>query len=117
MKSQDFRALLPREFPDLQRAARAGPIVILNASQYRCDALVILPSSFHVVPLHSCDLEHLHNSQADFRNAVLGREYQQEGLDGAFGPVASVPTRNEIFKHTLHFLWSTVAEPCLGTLA
>ena len=53
------RFLLPREFSDLQKAARTGPIVILNASQYRCDAFVILHSSLHVVSLHSCELKYL----------------------------------------------------------
>ena len=110
------RFLLPREFSDLQRAAQIGPIVILNASQYRCDAFVILPSSLHIVPLHLCDMQHLRDSQANFRNAALGLKYRQEQLDRAFGPAPSVPTRDEIFKHTLRFLWSRVAEPCLAML-
>ena len=36
------RFLLPSLFPDLQRAASGGPVIILNASQYSCDALVVL---------------------------------------------------------------------------
>ena len=116
-KKPDFsHFLLPREFSDLQRAAQTGPIVILNASRYRCDAFIILPSSLHVVPLHLCNLEHLRDSQANFRNAALGLKYRQEQLDRAFGPAASVPTKEEIFKHTLRFLWSCVAEPCLAML-
>ncbi|KAN0082482.1 CHAT domain containing protein [Tylopilus felleus] len=34
--------LLPLPFSDLQRAASGGPVVIVNASQYSCDALVVL---------------------------------------------------------------------------
>ena len=36
------RFLLPPLFSDLQQAARGGPVIILNASEYSCDALVIL---------------------------------------------------------------------------
>ena len=36
------RFLLPSLFPYLQRAASGGPVIIVNASQYSCDALVVL---------------------------------------------------------------------------
>ena len=35
------RFLLPSLFSDLQRAASGGPVIIVNASQYSCDALII----------------------------------------------------------------------------
>ena len=35
------RFLLPPSFSDLQRAASGGPIIIVNASKYSCDALVV----------------------------------------------------------------------------
>ena len=35
------RFLLPSLFSDLQRAARDGPVIIVNASKYGCDALVV----------------------------------------------------------------------------
>ncbi|KAG8218920.1 hypothetical protein J3R82DRAFT_4628 [Butyriboletus roseoflavus] len=34
--------LLPPSFSDLQQAAREGPVIIVNASEYGCDALVVL---------------------------------------------------------------------------
>ena len=37
------RFLLPALFPELRKAAIEGPVVIVNASQYSCDALVVLP--------------------------------------------------------------------------
>ena len=37
------RFLLPSLFSDLQRAASEGLVVIVNASKYSCDALVVLP--------------------------------------------------------------------------
>ncbi|KAF8438499.1 CHAT domain-containing protein [Boletus edulis BED1] len=36
------RFLLPPLFADLQHAASGGPVIIVNASKYSCDALVIL---------------------------------------------------------------------------
>ena len=33
------RFLLPSLFPDLRRAAGGGPVIIVNASEYSCDAL------------------------------------------------------------------------------
>ncbi|KAH7887150.1 TPR-like protein [Phlebopus sp. FC_14] len=37
------RFLLPPLFSDLQKAAKGGPVIIVNASEYSCDALIILP--------------------------------------------------------------------------
>ncbi|OJA12712.1 hypothetical protein AZE42_02868 [Rhizopogon vesiculosus] len=49
----DFsRFLLPPLFSDLQKAAEDGPVIILNASRYSCDALIILDAKDPVpVPL------------------------------------------------------------------
>jgi CHAT domain-containing protein/tetratricopeptide (TPR) repeat protein len=35
------RFLLPSLFPDLQHAASGGPVIIVNASKYSCDALIV----------------------------------------------------------------------------
>ena len=36
------RFLLPSLFPDLQRVASGGPVIVVNASKYSCDALIII---------------------------------------------------------------------------
>ena len=41
--------LLPSLFPDLQRAASGGPVIIVNASKYSCDALIVF---FDRDPVH-----------------------------------------------------------------
>ena len=47
------RFLLPSLFPDLQCAASGGPIIIVNASQYGCDTLIVFPDRDPVhIPLH-----------------------------------------------------------------
>ena len=46
------RFLLPPLFSDLQQAAREGPVIIVNASEYGCDALVVLADrNPHHIPL------------------------------------------------------------------
>ena len=35
------RFLLPPLFSDLQQAAKGGPVIVLNASEYGCDALIV----------------------------------------------------------------------------
>ncbi|KAG1747644.1 TPR-like protein [Suillus lakei] len=47
------RFLLPPLFSDLQKAADDGPVIVVNASHYSCDALIILSARNPVhVPLH-----------------------------------------------------------------
>ena len=43
------RFLLPTLFSDLQCAARGGPVIIVNASKYSCDALIVF---FERDPVH-----------------------------------------------------------------
>ncbi|KAG1747661.1 CHAT domain-containing protein [Suillus lakei] len=50
------RFLLPPLFSDLQKAADDGPVIIVNASQYSCDALIIMKAHD---PVHiSLDIAH-----------------------------------------------------------
>jgi CHAT domain-containing protein len=42
MLSAFSRFLLPPLFSDLRKAAEEGPVIIVNASQYGCDALIVL---------------------------------------------------------------------------
>ncbi|KAG1734893.1 CHAT domain-containing protein [Suillus paluster] len=52
MRPDFSRFLLPPLFSDLQKAAEEGPVIIVNASQYSCDALIILSAQDPVhVPL------------------------------------------------------------------
>ncbi|KAG1739321.1 TPR-like protein [Suillus lakei] len=52
------RFLLPPLFSDLQKAAEDGPVIIVNASRYSCDALIILSTQDPVhVPLDISQFE------------------------------------------------------------
>ena len=43
--------LSPAEYTTLRNAAQTGPVVVLNASTYRCDALIVRTSGVDVLPL------------------------------------------------------------------
>ena len=43
--------LAPARFAVLRNAAQTGPVVVLNASPDRCDALIVRISGVDVVPL------------------------------------------------------------------
>ena len=81
---QDF--LKPMKFASLQRAAISGPIVILNSSTYRCDALIIRAD---------CDLIHVPLPNAHHIHTKLA-------------------TLLEPFTfETLNTLWETVVSPVM----
>ena len=82
------RFLLAPSEDDLKTAAKCGPIVIINVSEYRCDALIIEKNKIRA--LH---LPHLHSSDIQ---------------DRATKTLAEV--------EILEWLWDTVTEPILDML-
>ncbi|KAG1726903.1 hypothetical protein EDD22DRAFT_1017854 [Suillus occidentalis] len=69
---KDFsRFLLPPAYEDLQAAARHGPVIILIASEYSCDAIIVPTSGDpHHVPLTSISLVDLNNLKERFTGAI-----------------------------------------------
>ncbi|KAG2134478.1 CHAT domain-containing protein [Suillus clintonianus] len=69
---QDFsRFLLPPSYEDLQAAARHGPIIILIASKYSCNAIIVPTSGEpHHIPLSSVTLADLENLKGRFARAI-----------------------------------------------
>ncbi|KAJ7493910.1 CHAT domain-containing protein [Mycena latifolia] len=107
------RFLLPKTISELYPAAEQGPVVILNVSLLRCDALVLMPglSDDEVlhIPLSSLtleDAENLGESMGDLlRDGVRSERLtgQQEGY---------VPPETR-FTHILSELWVRVVKPVL----
>jgi tetratricopeptide (TPR) repeat protein len=65
------RFLLPLSYEDLQAAARHGPVIILIASQYSCNAIIVPTSGEpHHVPLPSVTLTDLNNLKNRFARAI-----------------------------------------------
>ena len=92
------RFLLPSLFPDLQRAASGGPVIIVNASQYGCDALIVLLDRD---PVHIS----LRITQEDVRR--LARELHTHTLTQA--------TVRE-FEVFLRKLWDQIVSPIVNHL-
>jgi len=67
--------LLPTPFAELAGAAADGPVVLVNVSRYRCDALVLTTDDVWVVPLGDLTAE-----QADERTRRY--QYSPSGMPG-----------------------------------
>jgi len=98
------RFLLHPLFSDLQKAAEAGPVIIVNASQYSCDALIILSAQDPVhIPL---DIERAEVSE-------LSNQFQSLTKDA--GTSDHRLERNTIVG-VLRTLWERIVGPILNVL-
>ncbi|MEV5601511.1 CHAT domain-containing protein [Streptomyces sp. NPDC052299] len=100
--------LRPPSVPELLSAAEGGPVVVVNVSTYRCDALVVTSTGIDVVPLPGLTRETVAGWAAEYIDGVE-TAYGARGKDEA---VAMMRT----LSGTLGRLWDTVAEPVLGHL-
>ncbi|KAG1880871.1 TPR-like protein [Suillus subluteus] len=64
------RFLLPPMFSDLQKAAEEGPVIIVNASQYSCDALIVLSDRNPVHVLIDVTRAHVSELSSDFQSVA-----------------------------------------------
>ncbi|MFF3863148.1 CHAT domain-containing protein [Streptomyces sp. NPDC002209] len=95
--------MLPLPFAELSQATAAGPMVLVNVSRYRCDALVVTPGQVRLVPLPDLDAE-----EAQARTERYLAAVDRIGRPGApAGPV------QQTVLDTLEWLWDTVASPVL----
>ncbi|MGP3989850.1 CHAT domain-containing protein [Streptomyces sp. 3N207] len=101
--------LRPPSVPELVTAAADGPVVVVNVSDYRCDALVVTPDAgIDVVPLPDLTPD-----------AALSRaEKFIDGIDEAYGGngVDNAVATMRALSETLGWLWDTVAAPVLDRL-
>ncbi len=101
--------LRPPSVPELTAAAAGGPVVVVNVSPYRCDALVVTAGAgIDVVPLPALTLDDTVSRAAEFVEGV-DTAYGESGVDDA---VAMMRT----LSGTLAWLWDTVAAPVLERL-
>ena len=107
--------LRPKEFSQLRASAHSGPVVILNAAESHCDALIVLADVDHVihVPLSTFTFQRstrLHNMLGE----LLGHARviccdDREGKAATRGRVSWEPL--------LSTLWNSVVKPVLDALA
>jgi len=101
----DFsRFLLHPLFSDLQEAAEAGPVIIVNASRYSCDALIILSAQD---PVHiSLDIE---------RTEVSELSNQLQSLTKDAG-TSDPPLLLNTIVSLLRTLWERIVGPIVKAL-
>jgi tetratricopeptide (TPR) repeat protein len=100
---EHFLVRLP--FSALSGATAAGPLVIVNVSRFRCDALVVTPGRVALIPLPGLTAD-----EAQHRT-----ERYLAALDRLNRPGASTGPSQQTVMATLEWLWDTVAAPVLDS--
>ncbi|WP_432946383.1 CHAT domain-containing protein [Kribbella sp. CA-253562] len=90
-------------------AAGEGPVVLVNTSMLRCDALVLTDGEVRLVELPQLRFADLTDRAEQFRSAVL--RARSTGLSDDVQQAA-----NETIQETLAWLWDVVTQPVLESL-
>ncbi|KAG9095450.1 hypothetical protein FRC06_009783, partial [Ceratobasidium sp. 370] len=96
---EDF--LRPFKFSDTQGISSDGPVIVVNLCDEACDALVLLDSGVHHVPLPA-DFEELTMVRSNISTASA-RVMYDKGSE-----------MDSILPSVLRLLWASVVEPILG---
>ncbi|MEV0322227.1 CHAT domain-containing protein [Streptomyces sp. NPDC050658] len=101
--------LRPPSVAELSTAAAEGPVVVVNVSGYRCDALIVTADAgIDVVPLPGLTPAAARSRAAEFIDGI-DEAYGGKGTDSAVAAMRALST-------TLGWLWDTVAAPVLERL-
>ncbi len=101
--------LRPPSPESLRAAAAHGPVVVVNTSALRCDAIIVTRTGLRTVPLP--DLR-LHGEDGLLERSTALRE----ALSPTAGSPPSAWRTQRLLTRTLAWLWDTVAAPVLATL-
>ncbi|MGW2158958.1 CHAT domain-containing protein [Nonomuraea sp. NPDC001699] len=103
------RYLLPPRLADVRTRLGSDPLVVINVSRHRCDALIVTGSrDVTVVPLPDLTLEEAGEHAAGFTAAVTR-------LSDRPGPRERKQLTGAL-RETLAWLWEVVSEPVLTAL-
>ena len=113
------RFLLPKTIDQLSSLTHLGPVIFLNASKYRCDALVVVMDSERVVHV---PLSNTNYDEVAFMRLRLAQLLTLKGRvisrdDSNRGARLSGMSPDEVFGHILPSLWDKVVSPILDALA
>ncbi|MFE2139010.1 CHAT domain-containing protein, partial [Streptomyces sp. NPDC059466] len=101
---------LPRTDEMLAGIGEAGPVVVVNVSPRRCDALLL-----HQARVRSVRLEGLRHAEAERRTDAFRAAIRATG-DHSLPLSAQRDAQAEV-RETLAWLWTALAEPVLAALA
>jgi tetratricopeptide (TPR) repeat protein len=105
-----FQAFLrPPQVGELRGAAVGGPVVIVNVSQWRCDALLVTDTPTRVVELSALT----HDSVYDHASTYLAA---LQGYESTASTPATAQIMDQAITTTLEWLWDAIAEPVLTEL-
>jgi hypothetical protein len=95
-------------------SATTGPVIIVNTSRYRCDALIFTQDGVHVTPLPNLTVADITRHVRGLVSGLRLTPYRGEkyGDDRDAAPLRFGETPAE----TLGWLWDSVAEPVLEYL-
>ncbi|TFK23747.1 hypothetical protein FA15DRAFT_705213 [Coprinopsis marcescibilis] len=128
---QDF--LLPPSFDSLGAAARNGPIVFLNASQYGCDAIIMRPGGqlehvalgVELAMLQTLSTASQQLAQQQFIRSEIVEEITEHlkcrsssdtRLKGRIKCRPGTETIDDDFRFLLESLWTVVVKPIVDSL-
>ncbi|CAE6383820.1 unnamed protein product [Rhizoctonia solani] len=103
----------PMKANSLLRAARQGPIVVINCHEERCDALLVLPEQNHVdhLLLPNFNREKARWAYTEIETSLRYKRLRERGVKqrGGLG-------QNVKFGSVLMTLWDDIVEPVLDYL-
>ncbi|GAB1520442.1 hypothetical protein RhiTH_003517 [Rhizoctonia solani] len=106
-----FESLLkPMDAAGLVRAARHGPIVVINCYEHCCDALIVTPGSSHIahLALPNFSQEAARHALSNMQAALRRKNIRERGVKR----VGEHPP-NEDIGRVLAALWNNVVKPVL----
>ena len=112
------RFLLPKNMKQLASLAHSGPVVLLNASKHRCDALLVMPGSERVVhvPLSNTNYDEVESMQLRLNGLLRLRGRAISRDDSSRGARILGMTPDDVFRSILPYLWEKVVSPILEAL-
>jgi tetratricopeptide (TPR) repeat protein len=104
------RFLLPPLLSELLPPPDTGPVIVLQASAIRCDAIILRTSGAELVPLPRLTAQEIYDQAAAQLSAV------DRARDAGAGP-GERDMAEQRLAELLGWLWDAVAAPVLGHLA
>ncbi|MEU5225019.1 CHAT domain-containing protein [Streptomyces toyocaensis] len=106
-----FENFLRRSRLSELRSALPGPVVVVNVSTLRCDALIVTGDAVRVVPLPHLTARDAHTRTVGLLTAI----HEADRATGSAGTAARM-VREQTLLDVLEWLWEAVAAPVLETL-
>ncbi|GAB1519472.1 hypothetical protein RhiTH_002540 [Rhizoctonia solani] len=108
---EDF--LLPKNAVELTRAARNGPVAVINCSKRHSHALVIVPGRNDIIPIPLPAFTH---ENAELARAKIVVSLRDKGIRERGVKIRQEPGQEERFQEVLKMLWNDVVKPILDSL-